>query len=53
MITKAYRSYLIRCNLAGNWWIEKDQCLIQWAKTFDDAKRVIDALLGDSNKRHQ
>lgn len=45
MTDEAYRRYLIRFNLLGDVWIEKDGQLIAHATGLDDAKRQIDDLL--------
>src|SRR5262245_55619910 len=39
---QAYKGYLIRSNLVGDVWIEKDNHRIAWAESFDQAKVIID-----------
>jgi hypothetical protein len=42
---KAYRGYLIRRTLTGEYWIERDRTRICGAVSVDDAQRQINELL--------
>jgi len=42
---KAYRGYLIRHNLVGDTWIEKDGIRMAWSEDEETAKRIIDSLI--------
>lgn len=46
-----YKGYwIIRNDLNGLIWIEKDGYLIQYVKSFDEGRRVIDAMLGNPRR---
>lgn len=44
MTTHAYRGYLIRAGLTGNWWVEKDGILIGHCQNREHGQRIIDGL---------
>ncbi len=45
----AYRGYMIRFNILGKIWVERDGQLISWASNVAGAKKIIDGLVATDN----
>jgi hypothetical protein len=50
LLAEVYRGYYIRSNFRDEIWIEKDTTLIGWAKSLDDAKKIINSLVEEQGK---